>query len=108
MALDVKELMSKVGRIRFLTNRLIDDELSGNYHSMFKGQGVEFDEVREYNVGDDIRSIDWNVTARTGFPFVKRYCEERELTVMFLVDVSGSQAYGSGEKTKAERGNFLT
>ncbi|MBO7224254.1 MAG: DUF58 domain-containing protein [Kiritimatiellae bacterium] len=106
--IDTAELMKKVGRIKILTSRLVDERLTGDYHSSFKGQGVEFDEVREYNVGDDIRSIDWNVTARTGFPFVKRYCEERELTVMFLVDVSGSQAYGSGEKTKAERAAELT
>lgn len=102
MALDIKELMAKVGRIRLLTNRLIDDELSGNYHSTFKGQGVEFDEVRPYEIGDDVRSIDWNVTARTGVPFIKRYSEERELTILFLVDVSGSLSYGSKGRTKAE------
>ena len=99
---DVKELMEKVARIRILTNRLIDDELSGAYHSSFKGQGVEFEEVRPYLAGDDVRSIDWNVTARTGMPFVKRFSEERELTIMFLVDVSGSQSYGSAGRTKAE------
>ena len=102
MAIDVKELMAKVGKIRILTNRLIDDQLSGDYHSTFKGQGVEFDEVRPYVAGDDVRSIDWNVTARTGVPFIKRFSEERELTVMFLVDVSGSQAYGSVGRSKAE------
>ena len=102
MAVDVNELMAKVGRIRILTNRLIDDELSGNYHSTFKGQGVEFDEVRPYEVGDDVRTIDWNVTARTGMPYIKRFSEERELTILFLVDVSGSQSYGSGGRTKAE------
>lgn len=102
MALNIKELMAKVGRIRLLTNRLIDDELSGNYHSTFKGQGVEFDEVRPYEIGDDVRSIDWNVTARTGVPFIKRYSEERELTILFLVDVSGSLSYGSKGRTKAE------
>lgn len=100
--IDVKELMAKVGKIRILTNRLIDDQLSGDYHSTFKGQGVEFDEVRPYVAGDDVRSIDWNVTARTGLPFIKRFSEERELTVMFLVDVSGSQSYGSIERSKAE------
>jgi len=99
---DVKELMAKVGRIRILTSRLIDDQLSGDYHSTFKGQGVEFDEVRPYEVGDDVRSIDWNVTARTGLPYIKRYSEERELTILFVVDVSGSQAYGSAGRTKAE------
>ena len=102
MAIDVKELMAKVGKIRILTNRLIDDQLSGDYHSTFKGQGVEFDEVRPYVAGDDVRTIDWNVTARTGVPFIKRFSEERELTVMFLVDVSGSQTYGSVERSKAE------
>ncbi len=106
--IDTAELMKKVGMIKILTSRLVDERLTGDYHSSFKGQGVEFDEVREYNVGDDVRSIDWNVTARTGFPFVKRFCEERELTVMFLVDVSGSQSYGSSEKTKAERAAELT
>ncbi|MCR5414327.1 MAG: DUF58 domain-containing protein [Kiritimatiellae bacterium] len=100
--MDVKELMAKVGRIRILTNRLIDDQLAGDYHSSFKGQGVEFDEVRPYEAGDDVRTIDWNVTARTGIPYIKRYSEERELTILFLVDVSGSQSYGSRSKTKAE------
>ena len=94
--------MAKVGNIRILTNRLIDEQLSGDYHSTFKGQGVEFDEVRPYVAGDDVRTIDWNVTARTGTPFIKRFSEERELTVLFLVDVSGSQAYGSAQRSKAE------
>ncbi len=102
MATDVKDLMAKVGKIRILTNRLIDDQLSGDYHSTFKGQGVEFDEVRPYEVGDDVRAIDWNVTARTGIPYIKRYSEERELTVLFLVDVSGSQGYGSASRSKME------
>ena len=95
MATDVKELMAKVGKIRILTNKLIDDQLSGDYHSTFKGQGVEFDEVRPYIAGDDVRTIDWNVTARTGIPYIKRFSEERELTILFMVDVSGSQSYGS-------------
>ena len=102
MATDVKERMAKVGKIRILTNRLVDDRLSGVYHSTFKGQGVEFDEVRPYVAGDDVRSIDWNVTARTGTPFIKRFSEERELTVLFLVDVSGSQSYGSVARSKME------
>lgn len=102
MATDVKELMAKVGKIRILTNRLIDDQLSGDYHSTFKGQGVEFDEVRPYIAGDDVRTIDWNVTARTGVPYIKRYSEERELTILFLVDVSGSQSYGSRTRSKME------
>jgi uncharacterized protein (DUF58 family) len=102
MAVDVKELMARVGKIRILTNKLIDDQLSGDYHSTFKGQGVEFDEVRPYVAGDDVRSIDWNVTARTGVPYIKRYSEERELTILFMVDVSGSQSYGSCSGSKAE------
>ena len=102
MAIDAKELMAKVGKIRILTSRLIDDQLSGDYHSTFKGQGVEFDEVRPYVPGDDVRTIDWNVTARTGEPFIKRFSEERELTIMFLVDISGSQTYGSVSRSKAE------
>ena len=102
MATDVKELMAKVGKIRILTNKLIDDQLSGDYHSTFKGQGVEFDEVRPYIAGDDVRSIDWNVTARTGVPYIKRFSEERELTILFLVDVSGSQGYGSVRRSKME------
>ena len=102
MATDVKELMAKVGKIRILTNRLIDDQLSGDYHSTFKGQGVEFDEVRPYIAGDDVRTIDWNVTARTGVPYIKRFAEERELTVLFMVDVSGSQGYGSRSRSKME------
>ena len=102
MATDVKELMAKVGKIRILTNRLIDDQLAGDYHSTFKGQGVEFDEVRPYLVGDDVRTIDWNVTAKTGVPYIKRFCEERELTILFMVDVSGSQGYGSVRRSKME------
>ena len=102
MATDVKELMAKVGKIRILTNKLIDDQLSGDYHSTFKGQGVEFDEVRPYLVGDDVRTIDWNVTAKTGIPYIKRFSEERELTVLFMVDVSGSQGYGSVRRSKME------
>ena len=102
MATDVKELMAKVGKIRILTNRLIDDQLAGDYHSTFKGQGVEFDEVRPYIAGDDVRTIDWNVTARTGVPYIKRYSEERDLTILFMVDVSGSQSYGSRTRSKME------
>ena len=102
MTTDVKELMAKVGKIRILTNKLIDDRLSGDYHSTFKGQGVEFDEVRPYTPGDDVRTIDWNVTAKTGLPYIKRFSEERELTILFLVDVSGSQGYGSVRRSKME------
>ena len=102
MAIDTTELMRQVGKIRMITSRLVDEHLCGEYHSVFKGQGIEFDEVREYSAGDDVRSIDWNVTARMGHPFVKRFAEERELTVLFLVDISGSQCFGSGSRTKAE------
>ena len=102
MGIDIKELMAKAGRIRLLTKRLVDDELSGGYHSMFKGQGVEFDEVRPYEQGDDVRAIDWNVTARTSVPHIKHYREERELTIIFLVDVSGSLGCGTSGRTKAE------
>lgn len=106
--IDPASLMKRVAGIRLLTLRLVDEQLSGEYHSSFKGQGIEFDEVREYVPGDDIRSIDWNVTARTGFPHVKRYAEERELTVVFLVDVSGSFVFGSRGRTKAELAALLT
>ena len=102
MAIDTRELMKQVGKIRILTSRLVDEQFSGEYHSVFKGQGIEFDEVREYVPGDDIRSIDWNVTARMGHPYVKRFAEERELTVIFLVDISGSQCFGSESRSKAE------
>jgi uncharacterized protein (DUF58 family) len=106
--INTTELMKQVGKIKILTSHLIDDQLTGDYHSMFKGQGVEFDEVRPYVAGDDIRSIDWNVTARTGSPHVKRFSEERELTVIFLVDVSGSQVFGSGTRSKSELAAEIT
>ncbi|MDP6490700.1 MAG: DUF58 domain-containing protein [Kiritimatiellia bacterium] len=108
MAIDTKELMKQVGKIRVITNRLVDDHLSGAYHSVFRGQGIEFDEVREYVAGDDVRTIDWNVTARMGHPFIKRFSEEREMTVMFLVDISGSQGFGSGSRTKSELAAEIT
>ena len=85
-----------------MANRTVNDLLAGQYKSVFRGRGMEFDEVREYQPGDDIRTIDWNVTARTGTPFIKRFCEERELTVMLLVDVSASGAFGSGDQSKLE------
>jgi uncharacterized protein (DUF58 family) len=97
-----RELVQKIRRIQITTNRLVNESLAGEYHSVFKGRGMEFDEVREYQHGDEVRSIDWNVTSRTGRPFVKRYVEERELTVMLLIDVSASGAFGSAEKTKSE------
>lgn len=108
MPVDTKELMKQVGRIRILTSRFVDERLAGEYQSVFKGQGIEFDEVREYVPGDDVRSIDWNVTARMGHPYVKRFCEERELTVLFVVDISGSLAFGSQTRSKAELAAELT
>jgi uncharacterized protein (DUF58 family) len=97
-----KDVIRKIRRIQITTNRLVNESLAGEYHSVFKGRGMEFDEVREYQHGDDIRTIDWNVTSRTGHPFVKRYVEERELTVMLLVDASASGSFGSASKTKGE------
>ena len=97
-----KELLRQIRRIQIRTSHLVNDVLAGQYESVFKGQGMEFKEVREYQPGDDIRSIDWNVTARTGRPFVKLFTEERELTVMLVVDVSGSGIFGSQEKLKNE------
>ncbi len=97
-----KEIIRKIRRIQITTSRFVNESLAGEYHSVFKGRGMEFDEVREYQHGDDIRTIDWNVTSRTGHPFVKRYVEERELTVMLLVDASASGSFGSAQKTKGE------
>jgi uncharacterized protein (DUF58 family) len=97
-----REVIRKIRRIQITTNRLVNESLAGEYHSVFKGRGMEFDEVREYQHGDDIRTIDWNVTSRTGHPYVKRYVEERELTVMLLVDASASGVFGSAGKTKSE------
>ena len=97
-----KEIINKIRRIQITTNRLVNESLAGEYHSVFKGRGMEFDEVREYQHGDDVRSIDWNVTSRAGHPFVKRYVEERELTVMLLIDTSASGEFGSADKMKSE------
>ena len=96
------EIAQAVKRIQFVTGRHVSDVMAGAYLSVFKGRGMEFDEVRPYAPGDDIRTIDWNVTARTGEPHVKRFVEERELTVMLLVDVSASQDFGSGRRSKLE------
>lgn len=96
------EVLASVRRIEIRTRRLVDEVFSGEYHSVFKGIGMEFREVREYVAGDDIRTIDWNVTARTGEPFVKLFEEERELTVILAVDMSRSGWFGSGERTKVE------
>jgi uncharacterized protein (DUF58 family) len=95
-----KEVLQKIRRIQITTSRMVTDVFAGHYHSVFKGQGMEFEEVREYQPGDDIRSIDWNVTARTGRPFIKKFMEERELTVMLLLDMSGSTYFGSVNKLK--------
>jgi len=89
-------------RIHLRTRRLVDGIFAGQYHSVFKGSGIEFAEVREYVPGDDVRTIDWNITARLGHPYVKRYVEERELTVMLLVDLSASGRFGSVRRQKAE------
>ncbi len=97
-----RELLRQIRRIEIRTNRMVNDVLAGEYHSVFKGQGVEFEEVREYQHGDDIRTIDWNVTARMSAPYVKRYREERELTVMLMVDASSSNLFGTTEKMKGE------
>lgn len=97
-----KEILEKVRRIQIFTDRMVNDILAGEYHSVFKGRGMEFDEVREYQPGDEIRTIDWNVTARMGHPFVKSFVEERELTVMLVVDLSASGVFGSGDKLKKE------
>ncbi len=97
-----KEILKKVRRIEIRTRHLVNDVFSGEYHSVFKGRGMEFEGVREYQPGDEIRSIDWNVTARLGHPFVKKFQEERELTVMLVVDASGSGRFGSVERMKGE------
>jgi len=98
----IPELMARVRQIQLRTHRLVSTALSGGYRSTFRGQGVEFSEVRPYQPGDDVRSIDWNVTARTGEPFIKRYAEERELTVHLIVDTSSSMDFGSRRWTKRE------
>ena len=96
------EIAQSVKRIQFITGRQVADVMAGAYLSVFKGRGMEFDEVRPYVPGDDVRTIDWNVTARTGDAHVKRFVEERELTVMLLVDVSASQDFGSGRRSKLD------
>jgi uncharacterized protein (DUF58 family) len=96
-------ILKRVRRIELLTRGMVKEMLGGQYHSRFKGQGIEFDDFREYQPGDDVRFIDWNVTARMNDPFVRKYVEERELTVMLCVDVSGSGDYGSQDDSKRER-----
>ena len=96
------DISKKIRYIQIYTSKVVNDMLAGEYHSVFKGRGMEFDEVREYRSGDEIRSIDWNVTARMGEPYVKRFVEERELTVIFMVDLSASGTFGSVYKLKNE------
>tara|TARA_B100000780_G_C20989537_1_gene395691 strand:- start:5 stop:871 length:867 start_codon:yes stop_codon:yes gene_type:complete len=100
--MDTKELLKKVRKIEIKTRRLSDHVFGGEYHSTFKGKGMTFSEVRQYQFGDDVRAIDWNVTARYNEPFVKVFEEERELTLMLVVDVSGSEFFGSGQQFKRE------
>lgn len=95
-------ILNKVRQIEVRTRRLVSDSLAGNYQSVFRGSGMNFDEVRAYVSGDEIRSIDWNVTARTGTPHVKKFVEERELTIMLLIDISGSGNFGSSHWSKRE------
>jgi uncharacterized protein (DUF58 family) len=97
-----REILKKIRQIEIRTNRLVTESLAGAYHSVFKGQGMNFDEVREYQPGDDVRTIDWNVTARMNHPFIKKFVEERELTLMLVVDVSGSGLFGSRGQSKRE------
>ncbi|MEI8294605.1 MAG: DUF58 domain-containing protein [bacterium] len=102
MTRDPKEILKKIRRIELRTRRLVNSIFAGQYHSVFKGRGMNFEEVREYAPGDEIRSIDWNVTARMNVPYIKKFTEEREMTVMLLVDVSASGLFGSIELSKRE------
>ena len=97
-----REILKKVRQVELRTRRLVTDALAGEYHSVFKGRGMDFDEVREYSPGDEVRLIDWNVTARTGVPFIKKLREERELTLLLAVDVSASGKFGSQSQSKRE------
>src|SRR5438067_11515850 len=96
------EIFAKTRRIEIRTSRLVNELFGGRYHSTFKGRGVEFSDVREYIPGDDVRSIHWNITARLGAPYIKRFTEERELTILVAVDVSGSHMFGTRSKFKSE------
>ena len=98
-----REILRKVRQIEIKSNRLVSEVLSGSYQSAFKGQGMDFEEVREYQPGDEVRSIDWNVTAKMGLPFVKQYREERELTILLAVDISERTIFGSENRSKRER-----
>jgi uncharacterized protein (DUF58 family) len=106
--METSELIKKVKKIQILTSHLVNDALAGGYTSAFRGTGMEFDKVREYQVGDDVRDIDWNVTARSNHAQVKRYVEEREMTVMILVDGSSSVLFGSGNQSKMELASELS
>src|SRR5437762_2783583 len=97
-----RDLVRQIRRLQIRSRRAVEDLLGGDYKSVFKGAGLAFEEVREYQPGDDIRTIDWNVTARMGHPFVKRFVEERELTVILLVDCSGSLLFGTQDKQKRD------
>src|ERR1700745_2632443 len=97
-----RDLVRQIRRFQIRARRAVEDLLGGDYKSVFKGSGIAFEEVRAYQPGDDIRSIDWNVTARMGQPFIKRYVEERELTVMLLLDASASMAFGTVNQAKRE------
>jgi uncharacterized protein (DUF58 family) len=98
----VPEILKKIRKLELRTRRFVETAFAGQYHSVFKGRGMNFDEFRQYDFGDEIRSIDWNVTARMGEPFVRKYVEERELTVMLLIDVSASGSFGSVSASKRE------
>jgi len=97
-----REIIRRVKRLEIRTRRLVDESLAGSYHSVFRGRGMEFAEVREYVAGDDVRTVDWNVSARMGHPYVKKFTEERELTVMLMADVSGSELFGTGPSSKMQ------
>src|SRR5881392_1662626 len=97
-----KEILKKIRQIELRTLRLVNETMAGQYPSVFKGQGMNVEEVREYQPGDEVRGIDWNVTARMNHPFVKKFVEERELTLMLIVDLSGSGLFGSGDQAKRE------
>ncbi|MEK7433866.1 MAG: DUF58 domain-containing protein [Cyanobacteriota bacterium] len=103
-----KEIVAKIKEIQIKAKYIVTDVLSGEYESAFKGRGIEFSEVREYMPGDDIRTIDWNVTARMNTPFVKEFTEERELTIMILLDLSASQEFGSSDDSKKETSTMLS
>src|SRR5918912_1734686 len=97
-----KELIKKIRKIEIYTNRLVNDQLAGAYHSVFKGRGMAFSEVRQYQPGDDVRLIDWNVSARMNEPYVKLFVEEREMTVILLVDMSASGLFGTVSQAKRD------